>query len=71
MNKDIYYKMRKLDDAMAKALDALYDVKKAIDDDGKEKAWFDNGKIIVNGVEYPIENFTIEWKHSSLRDETD
>lgn len=66
MNKEIIHKFKQLDDALAVALNQLYELKKAIEEDGKEKMWFDNGKIIVNGVEYPIQNFSIEWKSKQL-----
>lgn len=66
MNKDIYYKFRILDDAMAKVLDALHDLKRAMDDaenkTTKNKAKFNNGNLVINGVEYPVENFTVEWR---------
>ncbi len=69
MNKDLYYKIRKLDDAMAKALDALYDVKKSIDKlEGDKCGTIDNGKLIINGVEYPIQNFKVSWSNN-LQDE--
>lgn len=71
MNKEILNKLRQLSKDLDKLTDTFLELSDTIHDEGKEKAWFDNGKIIVNGVEYPIENFTVEWKHSSLRDETD
>ena len=35
----------------------------AIEFQHQEKVTFENGKVIVNGVEYPVSNFTVEWKH--------
>lgn len=66
MNKDILYKINILQVQAETLLEAVMNLKKAIENEGKEKAWFDNGKVIINGVEYPIANFTVEWHNKDL-----
>ena len=61
MNKDILYKLEHCELAIERARAALENLREAIYKDGKETAWFDNGKIIINGIEYPILDFKIEW----------
>ena len=61
MNKDILYKLEHCELAVERARIAVENLRKAIENASKEVAWFDNGKIIVNGQEYPIMDFKIEW----------
>lgn len=72
MSFKIRNKIMRLDSALGEVMNELHELKKAIDEDGERQAMaFKDGKIIVNGVEYPISNFTVTWKHSQVEDETD
>lgn len=64
MNKEILRQFANLERAIDDLLYAIHDMRKALDNEKKETAWFDNGNIIVNGTKYPIQNFKIEWEHA-------
>lgn len=72
MSFKIRNKIIRLDAALGEVMNELHELKKAIDEGEQKQAMaFKDGKVVVNGVEYPIENFTVTWKNKNLVDETD